>query len=492
MLLHGAALDEPTTEACNLVRLRCEICSEIFDDSAKLTQHLQQAHQLQGMSYNESRDVLPGSTACAHCGLIFRTADGVKSHIVQGRCQYFDPRATAETSAIDERWIQACLHGQLHSVLQPPMTRLALTLHCQMCGKVYRRSADLAGHLQAAHSRLWRQAQRLTQILVGLIYTPNGCCCNPSIGIKRGAHICLPLRQLAMSFHRMDQGLFAPFPITDDILADLFSPQLPREIRFQLEKNLAARTFAQLWQDDDIVHCLSTHCLQCGLHAHPADLCLHLREAHIGTHPLLTFYMEQMVAQLQHQNLMDHQCTFCVQIFNLPACMVENPNNADRFALAQSHFKGHCPFTLQLAWTFASVLHGGRLSYASDGADHRQSDPGNLPASHANAGQRPAADTEPQIPETTEAKRKTARTAASAGKARPERKRHGASTASAADDASSAARPGTELAAKRRLFCPLFQSTTRGSTANADEGGAQLCLFFGSIMLQLSVLYSTI
>ena len=88
----------------------------IFNSGTDIAQHLQLVHNLQGLNFNASRDVIPDPTACAHCGIIFQTIDGVKSHVVQGRCQYYDPRATAETLEVEPRWQQACLDGQLHCV----------------------------------------------------------------------------------------------------------------------------------------------------------------------------------------------------------------------------------------------------------------------------------------------------------------------------------------------------------------------------------------
>ena len=473
MLLHGAALDEPCIEDQQLMRLRCDICMELFPNSALLSQHLQQAHDLQGLNFNESRDVMPGTTACTHCGMNFHTVDGVKSHVVQGRCLHYDPRATAETLEMKDTWTQACLEGQLHQILKPPMTRLHLTLHCQMCGKVYRRAADLAAHLMGSHSRLWRQAQRLTLLLVGLIYGPGQCCCNPSIGHKRSSHVCIPLRQLAMCYHRMGLQPFAPFPITDDVLANLFSPDLSRERRFSLERALANRQFALLWQDADLIHCLSTTCLQCGqLHA-AADLCLHLREAHILSHPMLTFYMEQFVAMMHHQNELDHQCSFCVLIFNLPARVVSQPDASARYALAESHFKGQCPYTLQLAWIFACLLNGRRLGHDTIRADFSRSDLGDLPEPQAHVGPHLEAGIKPEITEAPKAKRKAARQSRPTTANRTA-KRSCPTTPAPTDHPGHPTRPGDQLAAKKRLFCHVLLPQAGGSSHLAVEGDAEL------------------
>ena len=475
MLLHGAALDEPDMSSATLAaRHRCELCLEVFNAGADLAQHLQTAHQLQGLSFNESRDVIPGSTACVHCGIIFQTVDGVKSHVVQGRCAHFDPRATAETLEVPLSLKQACIEGTLHRLLASPMERQRLTLRCQLCGKVYQRAADLAGHLQAAHSRLWRQAQRLTQVLVALIYAPGQCCCNPSIGTKRGAHVCIPLRQLAMSFHRLKQEPFAPVVISDDTLDHVLPQQLDREGRFRLERILSSRQFDFLWQDSGLTRYLSTHCLQCGLTCAPADLCLHLREAHLCSHTFITFYMEEFVMLLHSLNEEDHQCSFCQQIFNLPSHMDVSDNLVQRFDLVQSHFKGHCPFALQLATLFASILNGGRFEHAPSGHSGISPDSGNLPALDAHVGQRPETRAQPERVQASQVQRQGRRRRSLAGQGRGSNKRFCRTPPASADSPGDSTRPGTELAAKKRLFRPLLQQTSGRHSADFDARGPEL------------------
>ena len=120
LLVNGAGHDavevEPVTEA----RQRCEICLEWFQTAAELVQHLQATHHLQGLSFNASRDSIDNSPACAHCGQLFMTVAGLKSHIVQGRCGYFNPQASAETQPVDELWRMACLDGKLLEILETP------------------------------------------------------------------------------------------------------------------------------------------------------------------------------------------------------------------------------------------------------------------------------------------------------------------------------------------------------------------------------------
>ena len=317
LLVNGAGLDHHDMEPQAHNPRRCELCLLCFEDAATLVQHLQTDHGLQGLSFNVSRDSLDNSPACAHCGSVYQTMSGLKSHIVQGRCVHFNPQASAETLPVATIWKEACMDGKLLEHLRPCANRMRLTVACQACGKGCQRAADLALHLQAAHARLWRQSTRLTMVLVEAYYQ-HQCFCNPTLGAKRGHHVCLPFRQLAMAFHRLGEEPFAPMLITDQVLQSILSHQLERADKYRLEQALARRTFADLWQDPELQSFLSHVCLFCGAQHSPADLALHLREEHPCGHAFFLFYMEQLMPTVHAANPQDYQCHLCYQIFNLP------------------------------------------------------------------------------------------------------------------------------------------------------------------------------
>ena len=203
LLVNGAGIDVLADLPQLEVRQRCDLCQEAFDSPATLVQHLQEVHSLQGISFQESRDSLDNTSACAHCGMLFLTKGGLKSHVVQGRCVHFNPQAVGETIPVDPLWREACIDGQFHAIMESPSNRMQLTVVCQACGKGCRRASDLSHHLQTSHARLWRQSQRLTMVMVDAFYHIR-CYCNPSVGQKRGSHICLVFRQLAMAFLRLN------------------------------------------------------------------------------------------------------------------------------------------------------------------------------------------------------------------------------------------------------------------------------------------------
>ena len=403
--MNGAALDVPEAAPIHEVRQRCELCLECFSTPADLVQHLQAQHGLQGLSYNESRDSLDGSSACSHCGQLFLTLAGLRSHIVQGRCQFFNPQATAETLPVDNMWKEACLDGKFLEILRPPAVRMRLTIVCQACGKGCQRASDLSLHLQSAHSRLWRQSQRLTMILVDVYYQYQ-CFCNPSTGVKRGNHICLPFRQLAMAFHRLDMEPFAPTVITDQALKDILAASLQHDLRYRLEQALVHRKFEDTWQDPGLLQLLRSTCLLCG-ELHPtADLTLHFREEHNCRHEMFLFYMEQLLPIVYALNLDDFQCRLCGLIYNLPAALRPDESLSDRAQLAHSHLKGSCPVLIQLAQLFGALLNGSSLRHGTTRHGGLCSDEGGIRGTGITVcGSNPGPSRESQADQSAQARR---------------------------------------------------------------------------------------
>ena len=473
LLVTGASHQASDEAALHLEQCRCEVCMEVFPDGAQLVQHLQEAHSLQGLSFNPSRDALDNTTACTHCGQIFSTQSGLKSHIVQGRCVFFNPQATAETSPVDERWRKACLEGQFHEVLRLPQTRLHLTLIWQACGRRYQRAADLSLHLQTAHARLWRRSQRLTLTMVNAFYHLR-CFCNPALNTQRTHHICVPFRQLAMSFHRMDQEPFAPFVITDTMLRSTLSPALPPMEKHRLEHTLAQRRFADLWQDLHILTTLSCHCLFCGVQMMTADLAVHLHQEHPCANEALLFYMEQLMPIVHDLNQEDFRCQLCRLIYNLPVASRPDETPVERAALSRSHLSGSCPALLQIARLFTHFLLGPQTNHGTRGLGGLGSDDGNVcspdahaPAvrPHSEAGSRPQGhkETSARGSRTNKGKRNSRGTGAGPTHV---------SAPSKLDTAGPSTRSRTPKPSPHGSIHSFFESRTSGSFGPTAEGVA--------------------
>eukprot|EP00435_Cladocopium_sp_Y103_P031463 s539_g8.t1 len=356
-----------TTQADSSASVRCEICLQLFENAMSLADHLKEQHQLQGLSFCISRDSISGQPACSHCGNLYDSLSGLRSHISQGRCVAYNPYAVAESLQVEQTWIDACTAGNMKIVLGQAMDKLRLTTRCQHCGVHYSRAADLAGHLQGAHARLWRHAQQLTLLLVSLIYQNGTCVCNPMALQHRSSHICLPLRQLSMLFCRLEGMLFAPFQVTDSNLDSMLTRQLDREFRFQLNRIVNTRTFERLWQDESIVTTLRSLCIFCGHECAPAALCQHLREAHHGSHIAVSFYIGHLMQFFLAHQLVDYQCYACHQIFNLPSDLDTVGTPETRQLLAQSHLLHNCPCLLQAAFLLTGLITDGRLHHEQRG-----------------------------------------------------------------------------------------------------------------------------
>ena len=467
LLVNGAGMEPTEDTATTEARQRCELCVLCFPSTADLVQHLQAEHGLQGLSFNGSRDSLDNSSACAHCGQLFLTMAGLKSHIVQGRCQFFNPQASAETKPVEGQWIEACFDGKMHQVLQSAATRLRLTVVCQACNKGCKRAADLALHLQTSHARLWRESKRLTMVLTAVFSSQ--CFCNPQLGTKRGHHVCLPLRQLAMSFHRVHREPFAPLLITDTMLQAILSAKLPRAPKYRLEQALVHRQFADTWRDQELLQFLRTHCLFCGHQTHTSDLALHLREEHACSHNTCLFYMEQLLPTVHALNPDDYQCQLCGLIFNLPAHMGPDQPAHDRIILALSHLKGSCPTLLQLALLFGALLHGNPLQHGDGGHWHHRSDAGGFWSHHAHAGQESQPDAQSETLQGPSKRRHRPRGRGSTGHSTAGDQAHDADDAADGPNGGQT-RPRMEQLAQNRSIHSFFEPRSTGRIASTGSG----------------------
>lgn len=229
--------------------LRCEICDLMFTSEADLRGHLREVHQLASTVWHQARDSREGQSTCNHCGQRFKTMEGLRSHINQGRCKKFNPDSSTEPAPAKPVWTQAIRQGQLEEIMRDARNRLTLTLPCQCCTRRYGRAIDLAAHLQTAHPQLWMRAQPLAMQMVQSLYGNEGCVCNPSCNVTRHQHVCLPYIQLAMHFCRLDNAIYMPTSITTVDLARVLPPHFPNDLRQNLEQAFIRFDLERLWTD---------------------------------------------------------------------------------------------------------------------------------------------------------------------------------------------------------------------------------------------------
>ena len=476
LLLYGVGVphDAPDIAEAPSPSLRCEVCLEQFSDLASLTEHLRNAHALQGVAFNVARDSVAGSPACAHCGALYDSMCGLRSHINQGRCLEFRADATAETLPMHDDWLQACLGGKMKIILTNSQRKLALTLHCQLCGVRYARATDLSCHLQGSHARVWRCSQQLTLILVSLFYSNGTCVCNPALHQNRLDHVCMPLRHLAMLFSKMDNQLFAPFQAEDTLLRRLLSRMLDQPTRHHFDQIAAQHDYARMWQDTQSLITLRSQCLLCGHECAASALSQHVREAHPCNLLALPFYIAQLVPLMLTHQQVDYQCYACLQIFNLPVPPDMAPD-PERQKLAQSHLLYNCPCLLQIALFLTGLLHDGHLNAECDRSAGTTAGAGNLQGPGAPARISAA------VPQSKRAKTQQtpARGSTDAGPAEPSGSPDTTTAAthhlgSAARSTGPTTRPRSQPKPQSRQLRAFFQPRSQGRLTEPVDGYDQL------------------
>ena len=372
LLIYGGGAQNPAQSS---TVQRCEICTESFPNSETLHAHLVTEHRLLSTSYNAARDSFEGEPVCAHCHTMYDSLESLRSHISQNRCLSFDPTLPTEVIDVRPEWIEVLCKGKFVEQLRIAHVRLQLTLRCQHCRCKYTRPADLSGHLQAAHSALWKAAQPLLGLLVSILYEQTGCLCNPSISSHRSHHTCIPLTQLSMLYMRLHKPILYMHVPTEEELTQIYSRQLPRTQLFMLESAITAGTHDLHWTHPELLTLLRTTCILCATTLHPADLVIHLHEVHQCRQPLITFLIQQLLPHYVAAQENDFQCFACEQVYNLQMAEASPDTAAARLQATRVHLRAQCPHLLQTAIILGKAAHGtyGRRRHAridrDDGAN---------------------------------------------------------------------------------------------------------------------------
>lgn len=347
-------LQEPDIRAQQ--ELTCEICVQQFDDQGQLYQHMARDHNQTLSDWVPSRDSVQGSDQCRHCSMQFDSRSGLRRHITEGRCEAFDPLASQNPTDNTNKWSTWLHNGDFSPTGLSAHQRLQLTTTCQFCEAKYMRTGDVVAHLLQSHGPLWNASQPMLRYLLQVVMASRGCICNPQAHEVGLAHICTPLRQVAMMMVNSDVQLLVPTQFHVDTLAPMLTPLRDEALTQRVIASLVARDFAKLWTDTAVVHALKSRCMTCGGHYQPAELLRHLLTVHPQTCAWATqiaFQLHDLLPQMQPQ---DFQCTLCQQIYNLPA-----PDNdqqpQQRVQIQRSHFVSSCPVVLQIA-ILLQPIHG--------------------------------------------------------------------------------------------------------------------------------------
>ncbi|CAL1152943.1 unnamed protein product [Cladocopium goreaui] len=301
-------LQEPDIRAQQ--ELTCEICVQQFDDQGQLYQHMARDHNHTLNDWVPSRDSVQGSDQCRHCSMQFDSRSGLRRHITEGRCDAFDPLASHNPMDNTHKW-SAWLHtGDFSPNGLSAHQRLQLTTTCQFCEAKYMRTGDVVAHLLQSHGPLWNSSRPMLRYFLQVVMASRGCICNPQAHEVGLAHICTPLRQVAMMMVNSDVQLLVPTQFHVDTLAPMLTPLRDEALTQQMIASLVSRDFAKLWTDTTVVQALKSRCMQCGGHYPPAELLRHL----LTVHPQTCAWATQIAFQL-HDLLPKLQLPFCYSLF---------------------------------------------------------------------------------------------------------------------------------------------------------------------------------
>ncbi|CAL1131358.1 unnamed protein product, partial [Cladocopium goreaui] len=335
--------------------LRCEICGLQAATLDEIHSHLANTHRLAFHDWQPERDLMGRDPACNHCATPFASVSAVRQHVTLGQCREFDPHRSPSLLPISPEIQLMMQTGDFHPLLQDPMKRMRLTLHCAQCGVTYSRSNDLMLHLQTAHSAMWNQAQAMTKFLVKVLAPIHACVCNPSVNKFTLTHVCPFYRQMAMLWTRSSVELLLPWLSDKGSLTTLMQRCHLHAACQSVIEAIHARQLKRLLQESEMNEFLRSHCVLCGGAFHPALLRDHLIQVHASSLTRLYDILHFLYDTYMKVAHTDYQCAQCNQIFNLP--LLGDPTLAEqhsRQTLVLAHFQ-QCKETQELMATFSAM-----------------------------------------------------------------------------------------------------------------------------------------
>ena len=351
---------------CN--HLSCDICALEFENTAQLHAHLGTVHEVQIHDWNAARDSLPESNGCSHCGQVYATRAGLRRHITEGRCKFFDPMATNTPLNAAAKWGGTLQAGDISKKGLTAHQRLQLTVTCQLCGETYSRCNDLSAHLQQTHAQLWAQSGEHVRFLLQTLAARIGCVCNPSTNDVSRTHICNAFRQLSMIFLTSEQEMLIPWNFHADALKQEYRQLLPNAHVDMMINALVDRDFSYLRHAPALLQLFRQQCVLCGLTFHPAALVPHQLAQHHDRSQWAAQIKFQLLQRFKREMLNDFHCKFCALTFN------SEPNADDdsdvRQATVQAHLTSCCPVLHQLALILLPIhersAHDGPVGSGDD------------------------------------------------------------------------------------------------------------------------------
>ena len=123
---------------------QCRFCDRILSSREARNTHEARAHQSQATQAKAkaapfllSRDAVPGSWSCAHCGMHFQRCLSLSRRISQGSCRQFDPnREPSSQPCVARPQVQQVMLEQgIDTMCATKILCQELATSCALCGR---------------------------------------------------------------------------------------------------------------------------------------------------------------------------------------------------------------------------------------------------------------------------------------------------------------------------------------------------------------------
>ena len=223
---HDNGSDPPQTCLTPEALQQCSLCLKVCKTAGGLQMHMAQHHDLPSPAqFVIERDVIPGSTACSHCGRVFESMTSMARHIKMQLCTEFDP--TKESDSLMTRLPELrdlVVNDDCTALLQNSDLLKILAVTCSVCQQEYKHKGNLVHHINSRHGELVSKAASQAIALEDHHRGSDRRCFCPDTSNRKQArtHKCIAFLQFAMlqEFHRRHH--------TSE-LADVYPAPLPME-----------------------------------------------------------------------------------------------------------------------------------------------------------------------------------------------------------------------------------------------------------------------
>ena len=354
-------LDDP--DILQHISAQCLACSKTFRRRQDTSRHVKQGHpsewaEVERMAADlatrlnpeQKCHCIPAQHHAKHVCLVFQQF--ALARLLWERDQQAEAVAMPPNLALtsQERMEQLLWSGFVHLLYRLPALKLALTLHCQICGHVSRCGDDLARHLHQHHEALVAESSTYQQLITWVLFQDFGCACNPTRGFGTPGHMCTALLQAAMLGVQAHWQLFLPWTFrTNELLSHIGDLLTLKDLK-RISLCLLTRQFDKLWRDRALMTMLKSHCTICGESVSLQYIIVHLRLEHqLGPNDLHPVVVQLCrIYSAEHSN--DPYCDHCHELLPTLDVLTFDP-------VPDLHLPG-CPLILHLAaFLMHAVLH---------------------------------------------------------------------------------------------------------------------------------------